>query len=79
MIPSPWVGSGVDVRQTSTAHLDMGNAIPSLRLTFHSLERECAEAIVLGAVGRDSEVQTDTSPGSWPAIRRRAIYVKLGF
>ena len=70
MMPSPRVGSGVDVRQTAvgagwTGALETCEEAEGL--TFDVVEGEDAQAIELRAVRGNGQVQADAAPRAWLA------------
>ena len=79
MMPSPRVGSGVDVRQTAAGAGwtgALGTCEEAEGLTFDVVEGEDAQAVELRAVRGDGQVQADAAPRAWlAAFTWRPIYV----
>ena len=69
-MPSPEVGSGVEVRQTIESKAsNLASFTGSDGLTLNIMESEHPQAIVLCSVTSDSEVQGDAGPATrGPAV-----------
>ena len=75
-MPSPIVGSGVDVRHTvRRKSLDSRLDISSCSLALYILERKYSKAIELSAIAGDCEIESDGSPRAY----RTAIHWRSGW
>jgi hypothetical protein len=74
MMPSPFVGSGVDVRHTvKTKSLATRLDKRSCLLALYVLECKYSKAIELSAIDGDCEIESDGSPRAYRStIHRRA-------
>ena len=74
MMPSPIVGSGVDVRHTvKTKSLDIRLDKSSCSLALYILECKYSKAIELSAIAGGCEIESDGSPRTYrTAIHRRS-------
>ena len=72
MMPSPIVGSGVDVRHTvKTKSLDSRPDKNSCSLALYILDCEYSKAIELSTIAGDCEIEGDGSPRAYrTAIHR---------